>query len=259
MGCATPDSTSAEHALTDDDFTGVSMSQNEREPQRRNKGWLAQPERLLLAWLADRLPAWFTPNRLTSIGGLGAVLTFIGYILAPRLPAALALVNLGLLVNWFGDSLDGHIARRNGQSRPNYGFFLDQSVDVLSQLLFAAGLAFSGYLRPEIVAFGFATYLMMTVQSLLRVQVRDVFDLSTGGFGLTEVRAIFFVANIAFFIAPPEVVKVGPLEGSYADLGGIVWIIVNVAMYIVKMIGELKWLSEGDKIGAHFRQRKAGR
>lgn len=224
------------------------MSQDEKELQRRNHGWLSQPERHALAWLAERLPPWFTPNRLTFMGVLGAVMTFGGYLVAIRHPSALALVNLGLLVNWFGDSLDGHVARRTGQSRPNFGFFLDQSIDVVSQLLFATGLALSGYLRPEIVAFGFATYLMMTVQSLLRVQVRDVFDLATGGFGLTEVRALFFLANIAFFFVPPFLVTIGPVAGTYADLGGIIWIVVNLTMYIVQMIGELKWLSRQESV-----------
>jgi archaetidylinositol phosphate synthase len=219
----------------------------DKELHRRNQGWLSQPESRLLTWIAERLPRRVTPDSLTCAGLFGAILALLGYILSTVQPAALALVNLGLLLNWFGDSLDGHVARRNGWNRPSYGFFLDQSVDVVSQLLFTVGLALAGYLRPEIVIFGFASYLMMTVQSLLRAHVSGVFDLATGGFGLTEVRVLFFIANIVFFLVPPNKMIVGPFVGTYADLGGILWVAVNLGMYLAQMLTELKRLSKKDR------------
>jgi len=226
------------------------------EPLRRNAGWLAALEGPALVWLAARTPAWLSPNRLTLLGLLGAGLTLIGYLLTDASPAGLAIVNLGLLLNWFGDSLDGHVARARGQARPVYGFFLDQSVDVISEALFAAGLALSGYLRPEIVAFGFASYLMMTVQSLMRLQLSGVFELASAGVGLTEVRALFFIANIAFLVAPPGEIGIGFPGFTYADVGGLIWITLNVCLYLVQMSLELRSISQRDRPAESRRQRQ---
>jgi phosphatidylglycerophosphate synthase len=108
-------------------------------------------------------------------------MAFLGYLLTRDCPAGLWLVNIGLLVNWFGDSLDGKIARQQAIERPRYGFFLDQSVDVIGQFLFAMGLSLSGYMRLEIAAIGFAVCLMMTVQRLLRTAVTVSFALLPPG------------------------------------------------------------------------------
>jgi hypothetical protein len=97
------------------------------------------------------------------------------------------------------------------------------------------------------VAFGFASYLMMTVQSLLRLQVNGVFELASAGFGLTEVRALFFVANIVFLVEPPGNIAIGFPGFTYADIGGLIWIAVNVCLYLVQMSFELKSLSQRDR------------
>ncbi|WP_421998996.1 CDP-alcohol phosphatidyltransferase family protein [Reyranella sp.] len=213
------------------------------EAARENGGWLAGPERRALLWLAPRVPSWLTPNGLTAIGFAAAVLAFVGYVLAVDHPAALWLVNLALVANWFGDSLDGHVARLRGIERPRFGFFLDQSVDVLSQLVFALGLAVSGYIRPEIVMLGLATYLMMTAQSLLRAQVSGVFHLATQGMGLTEVRCLFLVGNGLFFSVPPQPFSVGGITLAYPDLFGMLWILTNAGLFIWTMIAELRQLA----------------
>ena len=45
-------------------------------------------------------------------------------------PLALVAVVLLLAVNWFGDSLDGTLARVRHQERPRYGFYVDHVLDV---------------------------------------------------------------------------------------------------------------------------------
>ena len=147
---------------------------------RSNDGFLSAPEQRLLQWLAPRLPGWITPNLLTAFGFAGSVIALASYTIVERHPSALWLVNVGLIVNWSGDSLDRKIARLRGIERPRYGLFLDHSIDVLSQLLFVAGLAVSGYVRVEIVATGFTTFLMMNVQGLPRAEIRRVFPPATG-------------------------------------------------------------------------------
>jgi archaetidylinositol phosphate synthase len=210
---------------------------------RSNTGWLSPVERRALDWLTPRLPIWLTPNRLTAIGLLGCIISFIGYLIASSHPACLWLASAGLIVNWFGDSLDGSVARFRGIDRPRYGFFLDQSTDVIGQLLFSLGLGLSGYIRPEIVALGFAAYLMMTVQSLLRAQATGTFHLATGGMGLTEVRCLLLAANALFYFMPPNVFGIRNWSLAYSDLAGLLWIVVNVGLYMTNMFAELRSLA----------------
>ena len=143
----------------------------------------------------------------------------------------------------FGDSLDGAVARRRGIERPRYGFFLDQSVDVLSQFLFALGLGLSGYIRLEIAVLGLAAYLTMTAQSLLRAEVSRTFHLASAGFGLTEVRCLFLALNIAFFVKPPLPFEVAGQELGYGDLLGLAWIVANLGLYVAGMVAQLRQLA----------------
>jgi phosphatidylglycerophosphate synthase len=214
--------------------------------RRVNEGWLAEPERRVLDRLAPRLPRWMTPGRLTVLGLLGAVLTLVSYLLAIRHPAALWLVNLGLLINWFGDSLDGAVARLRGMERPRYGFFLDQSTDVVAQALFSLGLGLSGYIRPEIVGAGFAAFLMMTVQSLLRAEVTNEFHLAAGKMGLTELRCLFVIMNILFYLVPPQPLQWAATTLTYADVLGTAWILGTLYLYGTTMLAELRRLNAED-------------
>ncbi len=210
---------------------------------RSNQGWLSVPERRLIAWIVPRLPRWMSPDFLTGLGFLAAVLAFFSYAQASREPAWLWGVNAALILNWFGDSLDGAVARRRGIERPRYGFFLDQSVDVLSQFLFALGLGLSGYIRLEIAVLGLAAYLTMTAQSLLRAEVSRTFHLASAGFGLTEVRCLFLALNIAFFVKPPLPFEVAGQELGYGDLLGLAWIVANLGLYVAGMVAQLRQLA----------------
>lgn len=218
------------------------------ETQRTNTGLLSFAERRALDWLGPRVPSCLTPNRLTAVGLGAAVLALAGYLLARYHPAWFWLVNAALVLNWLGDSLDGHVARLRGIERPRYGFFLDQSTDVLSQLLFALGLAASGYIRPEIVMLGLAAYLMMTVQGLLRVQTTGVFHLASGGMGLTEVRCLFVIGNTLFYFAPPWPFTFAGLTLRYSDLLGLLWIVSNIALYGWTMAAVLRQIVRHEPI-----------
>lgn len=213
---------------------------------RSNQGWLSVPEQRLIAWISPRLPRWMSPDVLTGLGFLAAVLAFAAYALAAGNPAWLWVVNAALVVNWFGDSLDGAIARRRGIERPRYGFFLDQSIDVVSQFLFAIGLGLSGFVSLEIAAIGLATYLMMTAQSLLRAEVARTFHLASAGFGLTEVRCLFLALNVSFYLKPPVPLDIAGLSLGYGDMLGIVWIAVNLGLYVVGMIAQLGQLARDE-------------
>jgi len=141
-----------------------------------------------LAWLAARMPRWVTPDLLTAIGVLGATVTCVGYAFAGAHPALLWIATFGLVINWFGDSLDGTVARFRHIERPRYGYFLDNSLDCLAALLLALGLGLSGYVRFDFGFFTLAAYMMMSALTFLRANVTGVFYVTYGGIGPTEIR-----------------------------------------------------------------------
>src|SRR5690606_41693332 len=50
-------------------------------PTRIQQNILARGERRLLNWICPRLPAWVTPDQLTTLGFIGAIMVAAGYML----------------------------------------------------------------------------------------------------------------------------------------------------------------------------------
>ncbi len=211
--------------------------------KRHNDGWLAVPDERAIGWLSARVPGFVTPDALTALGFLGAVLVFVGYVSAARVPAMLWLANIGLIVNWIGDGLDGTVARLRRIERPRYGFLLDQSTDVLEQLLIGVGLGLSGYVRLDIAAIGLAVYYMMSILTLLRATVSRRFEMAYGGIGLTELRVMFFALNIVIYLVPPARLPVPFLPVTYPNLLALLWIASTLVSYVVTLAADLRKLA----------------
>ncbi|MGD9544184.1 MAG: CDP-alcohol phosphatidyltransferase family protein [Methylocystis sp.] len=167
--------------------------------QRINESFLALKERAALLALVRRLPHWMTPDHLTAIGLCGAVLTLLGFIACHWSNWFLAAVVLGLFLNWFGDSLDGTLARFREIERPHYGYFIDHSSDLIAQTLIVVGLGVSPYFTVGASLLVLSLYLLMSSYTYLRVVTERVHRLSYGGMGATEFRML--VAAWALFAA----------------------------------------------------------
>lgn len=192
-------------------------------PRRTNQGILQPLERPTLQWLAQRMPGWVTPDILTGIGFIGICMAAGAYLLAAQCPAFLWLASAGLVVNWFGDSLDGTLARYRKIERPRYGFFLDQNLDALAQLLFVTAFGLSGYIRFDVAMFTLATYFLMTIFSLVRTIAANVFAITMAGIGLTEIRIAYVVLNALMYFYPPTPFAVAGFSLSYPDAIAIAW------------------------------------
>jgi phosphatidylglycerophosphate synthase len=153
-------------------------------------------ERPALAWLAERLPSWLTPDRLTLIGITGAVSAAAGYFASRWSVQWLWLASLGLLVNWAGDSLDGTIARLRRIERPRYGFFVDHTSDLFAQALVFVALGISPCAQFRIACLGLIAFLMAFVYSLICVETRNTLRITYFGFGPTEIRALLIAGNL---------------------------------------------------------------
>jgi len=163
-------------------------------------------ERPALKWLVARMPAWMTPDILTVIGLGGSVLIFASYVLTNVHPTFLWLASLGFVINWFGDSLDGTLARYRKIERPKYGFFVDHTIDALSELLVVLGLGLTPFIRFDVAAVALIAYLLVSVLVYVRTYVEGVFQISYGKLGPTEMRAILILVNtFLFFFDNPAV------------------------------------------------------
>lgn len=171
--------------------------------QRINDILLGPLERPALQWLAAHMPAWVNPDILTGIGILGAVLIFASYWLSNLHPAFFWLASLGLVINWFGDSLDGSLARYRKIERPRYGFFIDHTVDAFSEMLVVLGLGLTPYIRFDVACLALIGYLLMSILVYVRTYVEGVFKISFGKLGPTEVRVILMIINAIMFFAGP--------------------------------------------------------
>jgi phosphatidylglycerophosphate synthase len=170
-----------------------------------NEGLIAAQERRALRWLAARMPEGVTPDLLTGLGFAASVLILAAYALTNVSPAFLWLASAGFVLNWFGDSLDGTLARYRKIERPRYGYFVDHAVDSVNMLLVGLGLGLSPFVRLDYALLAICGYLMMSVLTYITTHVRGVFQLSYGRLGPTEVRlAIIGINTLIYAVGNPE-------------------------------------------------------
>ena len=215
--------------------------------QRINDILLAPLERPALQWLAARMPAWVNPDILTGVGILGAVFILSGYLLSDRSHWWLWGASFGYVVNWFGDSLDGTLARYRQLERPKYGFFVDHTVDSFNEVLIVLGLGLSPYVTFSIACLGLIGYLLMSILVYIRTYVNGVFQISYGRFGPTEVRLILILLNtVMFFGGNPAVDLPCNLHTLY-DLPIALIAIILLYLYITGSIKDaVKLAKQGE-------------
>jgi len=218
------------------------------EAHRRTNDILLGPfERPALKWFAGRMPAWMTPDILTAIGFLGALIIFSGYWLTSYNRNFLWLASLGFVVNWFGDSMDGTLARFRSIQRPRYGFLLDHTVDTFSEVIVFIGLGLSPFIQFNIAMLALTGYLLMSVLVFVRTCVDNEFKISFGRLGPTEVRVIAVLSNtIGFFTARSRIVL--PI-GIYSvfDIIGIIISVLLFGFFIGSTILQARELASVDK------------
>ncbi len=180
--------------------------QNAVGSQRVNETFLRPLEKPALNWLAGHMPYWVTPDVLTAFGMFASVLIAVSLILTNISPAYLWLASFGVVLNWFGDSLDGTLARYRKIERSNYGYYIDHAVDSLSEVLIFLALGISPYVRMELAGLALVSYLLLSIQVFLYSQVKGVFQISFLRIGPTEMRCVMIASNtIVFFIGNPSV------------------------------------------------------
>ncbi len=179
--------------------------------ERIQENFLAKHERRLLNWLCSRLPAWLTPDVLTGIGFGGAMASAIGYVMSNADRNWLWLAIAGYFINWFGDSLDGSVARFRKIERPKFGYFIDHSTDALATVILLGSIGLSPYARLDVLLMVLITYLLLSIHAFLAAKVVDEFRLSYVGAGPTELRLLLVAITLAMY-------ALGPMASPWSGL-----------------------------------------
>ncbi len=170
--------------------------------QRDLRSFSATFEKKLLIALAKRLPAWIGPDHLTVLGAVAMAGAGLCYRLVAVSPLAFLGVNLFLFLNWFGDSLDGTLARVREKQRPRYGFYVDHLVDAFGAIFLIGGLASSGLVAPLAALSLLIAYLLLQIHIALKAHTTRVFQIAFGGIGGTETRILLGILNLGLFAWP---------------------------------------------------------
>lgn len=200
---------------------------------RLHKSVLAASEKRLLIWIAERLPRWINSDHLSALGLASMAGAGLSFWIARTDPVAGAgLAVLCLVLNWFGDSLDGTVARVRDQQRPRYGYYVDHVLDLAGTALVFAGLAASGYMSSIIAVLVVAAFFLVSAEAYLATHARGIFKMAFLGVGPTELRILLAVGAVSL-IAAPVISPMGMAEIRLFDLGGIVGVIGMVTTFII--------------------------
>jgi len=200
---------------------------------REHRSILAAAEKRLLVFIAERLPQSINSDHLTGLALAAIGMAGAAFAAARWDRRALWLVVIALTLNWFGDSLDGTLARVRRAERPRYGFYVDHVLDIAGTTLLLAGLACSPFMTPIVALSVLIAYLLVSGEVFLATAVRGVFKMSVGGIGPTELRIILAAGAIALLRDPS--VSIGGVTVRLFDIGGAVAAAGLVAVFVVSV------------------------
>ncbi len=214
---------------------------------RETKTSLSFMEKPLIRRLVTILPECVTPDMLTMVGLLGALLSGLAYYLSNFNAAYLWLSSFGLLVNWFGDSLDGSLARYRNIEKPKYGFFIDHTIDSISMVLITLGAGLSPYARLDLVLLALTGYLLMSTLVYINTAVRGVFRIAFYGFGPTEIRVFIILVNtLIFFLGAGQYTFKG-FTFTILDIAAIFLTVVLFVFFVISLIVDGKRIKREER------------
>ena len=208
------------------------------EARRVHESLLAAIEKRCLVWMARRLPAWVNSDHLTVLAGIAMLGAGVCYWIGT--PAALVL-SIGLLaVNWFGDSLDGTLARVRRHERPRYGFYVDHVLDALCMLFVFGGLILGGHVSVAVGAAFLVAYYLLLNEIALATHAVGVFRISFWKFGPTELRILLALGSIRLMHS--DFVTVGGHDYRLFDIGGAIAIVGLIVTFLTSAVANTRTL-----------------
>ncbi|MBP3439747.1 MAG: CDP-alcohol phosphatidyltransferase family protein [Tidjanibacter sp.] len=207
-------------------------------------------EKKALVWLAKRQPRWVTSDLLTYIGVAGAFICGLGFALSSLDIGWLWLSSAGLVINWYGDSLDGTLARVRNTQRPKYGFFIDHSIDAITITMMCVGAGLSPLLRLDLALAVLVAYLIISIYTYVCTIVTNQMRLTYGKLGPTEFRLIVIICNTLFIYTPWRNLGyiVAGIELGLFDIIAIVAVAIMAVLWLQQWLRDRKTLSKLDPL-----------
>lgn len=193
------------------------------------------------------MPQWVTPDRLTSLGMVGALMTFLGYVASSMGASWLLLAIVGYVVQWFGDSMDGSIARYRHIERPSYGYFIDHSCDGLATLLILAGIGLSPFVTMDVALVALAGYLLLSIHAYLSARVLGEFKLSYLAAGPTELRLVLIALTLMMMALGSGPGIFGAVSGFDVFVGAVGMILI--LLFIIQTVITGRRLAQAERGG----------
>ena len=229
------------------------MEEQKKQATRIQTSILSNAERKALNWLAARQPRWVTSDMLTWFGTFGAVLVGLGFALAWCDYRWIWMSIVGLVIHWYGDSLDGSLARYRKTQRPTYGYYLDHTMDVVTEGIMFIGFGLSPYARFDLSMVVFILYLALTLNVSINAHLKSEFKLTYAKLGPTEFRIILAIfCLVLIFVQPFRELEVpfSFLKRSGVlhclDLFGLLVVVVLTLMYVVTVINDARGYAKID-------------
>ena len=235
-----------ESAVTSIGATGQRFA--ERGHVRDNRGWLAGVEKRTLVWLAHRMPRAVNSDHLSALGLAGMAAAGLAFAVGGRHSAVLPVVIVALAINWFGDSLDGTLARVRNAQRPNYGYYLDHVLDIVGVTMLLAGIAAGGFMTPVVAAALLCAYVAVMAETFLATYSRGAFRMSFLGFGPTELRVVLSIGVLAL-LRTREVMLFGHGPFLLFDVGGVVATIGLATTFLIAAARNGRALYRAEPVG----------
>ena len=212
-----------------------------------NTGLTAHAEEKAKEWVCPRIPQWVNSDMLTVLGFLSSFIIAAGFVLGFANRWYLILVVVGLILNWFGDSFDGSLARYRHKTRPNYGYYIDHITDGLTVTVLGLGLGLSGFIRVEIALAFIIMYLMLMMHVELVTYVENEFKYSFGLFGPTEFRIIGILLAVVMFFLPVKYFDIWEYTLTQYDLFATFAVVVMFIILISSIVSKGVELDEIDR------------
>ena len=205
------------------------------ESKRIQTSILNRAEKVALVWLAQRQPKWVTSDFLTYMGVLGALIYALGCMLSSGNILYLWLASFGMVLNWYGDSLDGTLARVRNLQRPVYGFFIDHSLDAITICIMCIGAGLSPMFRMDVALLVLAGYLVLSVYTYIVTIIKGEFRLTYSSFGPTEFRLVIILIN-TISMYPPWIEVVFEIYCHPLGVYDIVGLAIAVFLFVAYFI-----------------------
>jgi archaetidylinositol phosphate synthase len=216
---------------------------------REHRSLLAIIERRLLMTIANRLPAWVTSDQLTLLGLLSMVAAGLAFAALQLSWLNVAAFILALVANWFGDSLDGTLARVRCQPRPRYGYYVDHVIDLFGTAVLVGGMAASGLMTPNIALVLLAAYFLVSAETFLATHTVGIFRLSFAAIGPTELRILLAIGAVAVFLHPFS--DIAGQRYLLLDVSGVIAAVGLVAAFLFSSLRNTRALYRAEPLPHH--------